>query len=273
MIQARRDKMKTFRILAAAVAGLAFAGLAQAAGGAIDEAAPLWFKLQQTVMSYGMYAWQLFVGGGHAVLYPIPAGLQVPTAWVFAVGAGLLGATAVAVNSWRTRPWLFAGWFWFVLVTFPMSGMVTIGEHSHADRYTYLPHLVLLAALVRQLRAWGWLEDSRTRVQCVAWAAVVAFCITLAVVTTAALRLGAGRETVLAIVLVTAVACFLGWRGTIGPKTPWNEGWNGVEQTRASCETPQPRSGPRGSGRRPMGRRAGLVAPHEAFTASVVHPF
>jgi hypothetical protein len=157
---------------------------AQAAGGAIDEAAPLWFKLQQTVMSYGMYAWQLFVVGGHAVLYPIPAGLQVPTAWVFAVGAGLLGATAVAVNSWRTRPWLFAGWFWFVLVTFPMSGMVTIGEHSHADRYTYLPHLVLLAALARQLRAWGWLEDSRTRVQCVAWAAVVAFCITLAVVTT-----------------------------------------------------------------------------------------
>jgi hypothetical protein len=40
MIQARRDKMKTFRILAAAVAGLAFAGLAQAAGGAKHPHAP-----------------------------------------------------------------------------------------------------------------------------------------------------------------------------------------------------------------------------------------
>jgi hypothetical protein len=104
-------------------------------------------------------------------------------------------------------------------------------------------------------------------------AEVLAWGVALAVVTTAALRLGAGRETVLAIALVTAVACFLGWRGTIGPETPWNEGRNGVEQTHASCETSQPRSGPRGSGRRPMGRRAGLVAPHEAFTASVVHPF
>jgi len=104
-------------------------------------------------------------------------------------------------------------------------------------------------------------------------AEVLAWGVALAVVTTAALRLGAGRETVLAIVLVTAVACFLGWRGVIGPETPGNEGWNGVEQTRASCETPQPRSGPGGPGRRPMGRRAGLVAPHEACTASVVYPF
>jgi hypothetical protein len=51
-------------------------------------------------------------------------------------------------------------------------------------------------------------------------AEVLAWGVALAVVTTAALRLGAGRETVLAIALVTAVACFLGWRGTIGPETP-----------------------------------------------------
>lgn len=101
---------------------------------------------------------------------------------------------------------------------------------------------------------------------------IVGWGVALAVVTTVALRLGAGRETVLAIVLVTAVAGFLGWRGAIGPETRGNEGWNGVEQSGASCETPHPCQAREGQA---VGRWVVAPAswtPPETRAASIVHP-
>jgi hypothetical protein len=139
-------------------AGLAFLTMqAQVAGSAVNQAAPLAWRLQQTVMSYGIYLWQLFVVGGHSLLYPIPANPWRPGGEVVATLAVLVIITAVAAANVTRRPWLAAGWAWFLLITFPMSGIVAIGEHSHADRYTYLPHLLLIAAVVHQLWQFGWL--------------------------------------------------------------------------------------------------------------------
>lgn len=143
-------------------AGLAVITMqAQLTGGAVDQAAPLAWRLQQTVMSYGIYLWQLFVVGGHSVLYPIPVHLWQPLWQVLATLALLVGITAVAAANVVRRPWLTAGWAWFLLLTFPMSGIVAIGEHSRADRYTYLPHLLLIAAIVHQLWQFGWLTEPR----------------------------------------------------------------------------------------------------------------
>ena len=114
-------------------AGLAFLTMqAQVAGSAVNQAAPLAWRLQQTVMSYGIYLWQLFVVGGHSLLYPIPADPWRPGGEVVATLAVLVIITAVAAANVTRRPWLAAGWAWFLLITFPMSGIVAIGEHSHA---------------------------------------------------------------------------------------------------------------------------------------------
>jgi hypothetical protein len=138
-------------------AGLAFLTMrAQAAGGAVDQVAPLAWRLQQTVMSYGIYLWQLFVVGGHSVLYPIPLNPWLPPGQVLVTAAVLLIITGGAAANVVWRPWLAAGWAWFLLITFPMSGIVAIGEHSHADRYTYLPHLLLIAAIVHQIWQIPW---------------------------------------------------------------------------------------------------------------------
>jgi hypothetical protein len=73
-------------------------------------------------------------------LYPIPLNPWLPPGQVLVTAAVLLIITGVAAANVVWRPWLAAGWAWFLLITFPMSGIVAIGEHSHADRYTYLPH-------------------------------------------------------------------------------------------------------------------------------------
>ena len=157
-------------------AGLAFLTMrAQVAGGAVDQVAPLAWRLQQTVMSYGIYLWQLFVVGGHSVLYPIPLNPWLPAGQVLATAAVLLIITAVAATNVVRRPWLAAGWAWFLLITFPMAGIVAIGEHAHADRYTYLPHLLLIAALVHQLWQFGWLIAPRAWIQWPARAVVLVY--------------------------------------------------------------------------------------------------
>jgi tetratricopeptide (TPR) repeat protein len=60
----------------------------------------------------------------------------------------LLACTAAAL--WRTRrqPYLAAGWLWFLGVLVPVIGIVQVGGQAWADRYSYIPHLGLLAALV-----------------------------------------------------------------------------------------------------------------------------
>src|SRR5439155_1054792 len=45
----------------------------------------------------------------------------------------------LAVWLGRKRPWLFAGWFWFLGMLVPVIGIVQVGVQSMADRYTYLP--------------------------------------------------------------------------------------------------------------------------------------
>lgn len=73
-----------------------------------------------------------------AMFYPHPRGTlsagQVVTAGVFVAGVTLLTLLAA-----RRRPWLAAGWGWFLIGLLPVLGVVQVGPQGMADRYTYLP--------------------------------------------------------------------------------------------------------------------------------------
>ena len=68
------------------------------------------------------------------------------------VGAALLLAcVSLAALVWLRRvPYLFVGWFWYLGTLVPMIGLVQIGSHAKADRYTYVTQIGLCIAL-----AWG----------------------------------------------------------------------------------------------------------------------
>ena len=124
--------------------------IAQREGGAVSSAMPPGFPLKHMVYSYAVYLWQLLPLGRHSVLYPIAEVIRFPAAAAAALAAMLVGITSFVIAGMGTRPWLAAGWLWYLIVLFPTSGIVTIGEHAHADRYTYLPHAMLIAALARE---------------------------------------------------------------------------------------------------------------------------
>ncbi|TAL18595.1 tetratricopeptide repeat protein [bacterium] len=67
---------------------------------------------------------------------------------------GLICLAAIALISfpaWRFReksPEIAFGWFWYLLVLLPGSGIVKTGVNSFADRFTYVPHVGLMAGIV-----------------------------------------------------------------------------------------------------------------------------
>ncbi|MBV8879352.1 MAG: tetratricopeptide repeat protein [Planctomycetaceae bacterium] len=65
--------------------------------------------------------------------------------------AAVLAATGAAAVSVRRFPELTVAWFSFLLLIFPASGVVQVGPHFAADRYTYLACLPLTALAVGAL--------------------------------------------------------------------------------------------------------------------------
>ena len=98
-------------------------------------------------MSYVIYVWKTLWPARLAVFYPHPNDTLALWEVIFAIVL-LLAITAAAILFRRQRPYLFTGWFWYLVMLIPVIGIVQVGEQGHADRYTYLPHIGLFVAIV-----------------------------------------------------------------------------------------------------------------------------
>jgi protein O-mannosyl-transferase len=99
-------------------------------------------RLGNAALATVVYLRQFVWPSGLCVFYPHPRHslplLQVLIAALFTV------SVSAAAFIWRRRyPYIFTGWFWFLGMLVPVSGMIQVGEQAHADRYTYLPQIGL----------------------------------------------------------------------------------------------------------------------------------
>ncbi|OPY87796.1 MAG: photosystem I assembly protein Ycf3 [Smithella sp. PtaU1.Bin162] len=105
-------------------------------------------RLANAVVSYVKYIILMFWPANLAFFYPhcvtIPI-LQV-------LGALLLLAvlTFIVLAAYRRLPYLFTGWFWYLGMLVPVIGLIQVGPHALADRYTYVPLTGLFIIVV-----WG----------------------------------------------------------------------------------------------------------------------
>ena len=133
-----------FVALSAVVAAVTV--VAQRNVGTLTDVLPLDARLANAVVSVARYLGRIFAPHDLAVLYPHPghwAALNVILAVVLFVVL-----TAGAVLQRRRRPWLLAGWLWFLVALLPASGVVQVGIQSMADRYTYLPAIGIVVAVL-----------------------------------------------------------------------------------------------------------------------------
>lgn len=114
--------------------------LAQHAGGAVAtlENLDARIRLLNVLTAYVRYLGHTVWPWRLAVLYPFQS-LEHLRAYG-ALSAVLLGAISWAAYRERKRkPYLLAGWLWFLVSLLPVIGIVQVGFQSMADRYTYLP--------------------------------------------------------------------------------------------------------------------------------------
>src|SRR5256885_9385675 len=107
---------------------------------------PFGWRLQNALVTYVTYIWQMFWPANLAVFYPHPDNRLA--VWQVALAAAfLIAMTRVAFALRRNRPYLLVGWLWYLIMLLPVIGIVEVGLQGHADRYTYLPQIGLYIAL------------------------------------------------------------------------------------------------------------------------------
>lgn len=107
------------------------------------------FLAGNAIMSIAIYVKQFFYPVNLAPFYPLPAGGYAPWNIIWLLLFLTIVSAAVCLLA-KKSPALFVGWFCFLIMILPVTGLVQVGGQAHADRYTYLPHIGLCLAL-----AWG----------------------------------------------------------------------------------------------------------------------
>ncbi len=143
-----------FFVLAVGAAWLTFH--AEKNIGALSHGAdtPLLPRLANAAYSSGWYLWRTLWPADLAVFYPYTG--AVPIAWAAAAALLLVLLSALVLWYGRRHPYLVVGWFWYVLTLAPVCGLIQIGAHARADRYTYVPLLGVFLIV-----AWGATELGR----------------------------------------------------------------------------------------------------------------
>jgi protein O-mannosyl-transferase len=102
-------------------------------------------RLAHAVVACAWYAWKTVWPADLVVFYPMVAWAP----WQVAGAAvGLAAASALAAWSARRAPWIAVGLAWFLVGLLPVLGLVQVGEQAVADRFTYLPGIGLVIAVV-----------------------------------------------------------------------------------------------------------------------------
>ena len=149
--------------IALAIAASVITYVAQQHAGAVFSGGeiPMTIRLENALVSYGVYLLKFFVPINLAVFYPYPESIPL---WQPVAAAIALVAISAAASR---RRYLIASWLWFLITLLPMIGIIQAGLQSRADRYTYLPSTGL-AIMV----SWGAAELFETKKNALAISAV-----------------------------------------------------------------------------------------------------
>lgn len=150
--RAVREKLPLFALVVAASAATY---AAQEQGGAVNDlsATPLAHRLGNATVSYATYIVQTAWPTGLVPFYPHP-GSSLPGWQVLASLVLLVGVSGLLIRFRQRLPAVAVGWLWYLGTLVPVIGIVQVGLQAHADRYTYLPQIGLLIALVWGARHW-----------------------------------------------------------------------------------------------------------------------
>jgi Tfp pilus assembly protein PilF len=122
--------------------------IAQKSGGAVAafESLPFGARLENALVSYAAYLVKFIWPAALSPIYPHPTHWDT---WRV-VGSALL-LLVLSAAAWLTRrrfPFVLVGWLWYLGTLVPVIGLIQVGSQAFADRYTYIPLIGIMFALV-----------------------------------------------------------------------------------------------------------------------------
>ena len=147
-IRGRFWKRVAEKIPLLALSAISSIGTLVAQKGAVGwtEELPILERINNAIISYLLYIWQMVWPANLAVFYPHPENRLLP--WEIISSLLLLVCvTAIAIALRKQRPYLITGWLWYLGMLVPVIGLVQVGWQGRADRYTYLPQIGLYIAI------------------------------------------------------------------------------------------------------------------------------
>jgi len=139
--------------------------LAQRGAVGWTEQLPVLARINNAVVTYAAYMWQMLWPVKLAVFYPHPES-RLPLWEIILCLLLLIGITAAAVVLRTSRPYFITGWLWYLGMLVPVIGLVQVGWQGRADRYTYLPQIGLYIAITWGIAdvtaAWRWQREILT---------------------------------------------------------------------------------------------------------------
>jgi Tfp pilus assembly protein PilF len=120
---------------------------------------PVHVRVYNAIVSYVTYPVKMIFPAGLSAIYLHPGSYPF---WKIAAGvAFILPVSYLACHQHRDRPYLLVGWLWYLITLLPVIGLVQIGSHAYADRYTYVPLTGLFLMIVWGLPAISSLTRKR----------------------------------------------------------------------------------------------------------------
>lgn len=112
-------------------------------------------RCANAVVSYVKYVAMTFWPTNLAFLYPHP--VAIPAGQIIGAIFIIITITIIIIATRRRKPYLFVGWFWYLGTLLPVIGLIQVGPHAMADRYSYLTIIGLFIMIV-----WGMVDLTAT---------------------------------------------------------------------------------------------------------------
>jgi Tfp pilus assembly protein PilF len=123
--------------------------MVQDAAGTVSQGYTVLARIARACVSYMTYLYMMVWPVDLAVIYPFSK--YPPTNAIIKLSLLALVLITITVICFRKRfPFLMVGWGWYIVTLLPVIGLIQIGQHSVADRYTYIPLVGIFVILV-----WG----------------------------------------------------------------------------------------------------------------------
>jgi Flp pilus assembly protein TadD len=141
-------------LLAAACIALTFAAQRQLGAVTGADVLPIGERLANAAVSVWAYLIKMVWPADLVPFYPYRTAIPISLV-AFAFG-GLVAMTAVAVWCRTGAPYVTVGWLWYLATLIPVLGLVQVGGHAMADRFTYVPLIGIFLVI-----SWGGASIAR----------------------------------------------------------------------------------------------------------------